>query len=139
MGYNLLTMFNKYFLPMFLLIIVIAVLHFLAIKELYYWSIWWYDIMMHFLGGLWVAFFVLWFNSWIPLPISPNTLLRVVVAVIFVGILWEVYELVFGMTFVSDDGYFIDTIQDFIMDTLGGIVGWFITRRFISNKQNLPR
>ena len=117
---------------MFLLVIAIAVLHLLAIQELYYWTIGWYDIMMHFLGGFWVAIFVLWFDSWHTLPIRPNTLFRIVGAVILVGILWEVYELVFGMTFVSDGGYVMDTTQDFIMDAIGGVVGWFVALKYSS-------
>lgn len=117
--------FNRYFVPSFALIVCIALLHYFALDRAYYWTVPWYDIMMHFLGGLWVALFSLWVCasgkfSFIPQRISWG---KVLVVVLTVGVLWELYEIVFGLTFVSDPEYWGDTTLDMVMDTAGGLVG----------------
>jgi len=122
--------FNRYFVPSFALIIIIALLHYLALDRAYYWTISWYDIMMHFLGGVWVALFALWIFSsrkisFLPLRIS---FLQIVSLVICIGIIWELYEILFGLTFVSDPEYLGDTMLDLIMDTIGGICVAFSVR-----------
>lgn len=116
------------------LIIITAGLHVFATIELYYWTTEWYDFMMHFLGGLWIALFTLWFDSWIPLPIRPNTAFRLIGFVTIVGIAWEFYEIIFNMTFVADKGYVWDTTHDIIMDFVGGVFGWFFVHKKLLNK-----
>jgi hypothetical protein len=116
--------FNRYFWPSFLLIIVIASLHITALSQEYYWTIWWYDVMMHFLGGTWTALFILWIAHIIPRPgvLRLANPLSLVFLVIMVGIVWELYELLFELTTVSDPGYVLDTVKDFCMDTLGAVL-----------------
>ncbi|PJE74440.1 MAG: hypothetical protein COV01_00165 [Candidatus Taylorbacteria bacterium CG10_big_fil_rev_8_21_14_0_10_41_48] len=122
--------FNRYFVPSFALIIIIALLHYLALDRAYYWTISWYDIMMHFLGGVWVALFALWIFSSRKISFLPThiSFLQIVSLVICVGIVWELYEIMFGLTFVSDPEYWGDTILDLVMDTIGGICVAFSIR-----------
>ena len=44
----------------FILIVLIAILNKAALSFFLYWKFWWFDIMMHFLGGLWIGGIVLW-------------------------------------------------------------------------------
>ena len=50
--------------PLFMLwtfvLVVIATLHILALEFSLYWLYPWFDIMVHFLGGLFTALFALW-------------------------------------------------------------------------------
>ena len=117
--------FNRYFVPSFALLICIALLHYLALDRAYYWTVSWYDIMMHFLGGLWVALFLLWVCATRKISFLPQnlTFIQIISVVLVVGIVWELYELVFKLTFTSDPEYWDDTVLDMIMDTLGGCVG----------------
>jgi len=105
-------------------------LHYLALDRAYYWTISWYDIMMHFLGGVWVALFALWIFSSRKISFLPThiSFLQIVSLVICVGIVWELYEIMFGLTFVSDPEYWGDTILDLVMDTIGGICVAFSIR-----------
>lgn len=117
--------FNRYFVPSFALLTCIALLHYVALDRAYYWTIPWYDIMMHFLGGLWVALFSLWVCAsgrvlFLPQRVSWG---KVLVVVLVVGLFWEFYELLFGLTFTSDPEYWGDSVLDMVMDTAGGLIG----------------
>ncbi len=121
--------FNRYFAPSFALIVLIALLHYLALDRAYYWTIAWYDIMMHFLGGLWVALATIWILRTERLSFFKKCSWKsVLVAVLVIGVLWEVYEVVFGLTFISDPEYWGDTTLDLIMDLVGGALGIGVSR-----------
>jgi uncharacterized membrane protein len=120
-------MFNKYFWPMFVTVCLIGFLHAWAMEEAYYWTISWYDIMMHFLGGFWLALSILWINETKTLPFRMS-LANVLFFVLVISALWELYELYFDMTFTSDPEYSFDTSLDFVMDTLGGLVAFLLMK-----------
>ena len=109
-----------------ILVCAIAALHFLAINYYLYWMFWWYDIILHFLGGVFSGLFVLWlryFSGYLgahAVPTLPRVFLFVGVSVLIVGIGWEVFEWVVGETFRME-GYWKDTIVDVVLDLLGGI------------------
>ena len=110
------------------LTVVVATMHWLALTNNYYWAIWWYDIMMHFLGGCLVALILLWLDRW-----RGTTLITIFVHaflwIMVVGLAWEIYELSFGLTFVAANGYLFDTILDLIMNTIGATTVYFIFQR----------
>jgi len=86
-------------------------------------------MILHFLGGMFAALFVLWLGSaklglksWSRMKILSVSL----TSALLVGILWEAYELGSGLTFLSDGvRYFADTGSDLLMDCVGGIFGFF--------------
>jgi hypothetical protein len=123
--------FNRYFIPSFALLILIALLHYIALDRAYYWTVSWYDIMMHFLGGLWVALFIVWVvqSNIFPFLRSHLSFASLLVCVIGVGLVWEYYEIFFGLTFVTDPEYWGDTALDLVMDTVGGSIGTFISKK----------
>ncbi|MFA6158740.1 MAG: hypothetical protein WC763_03930 [Candidatus Paceibacterota bacterium] len=128
-------LWNKYFLPFFALLCLVAILHSVAEVESYYWTVWWYDIMMHFLGGAWVALAILWasempFAGFIKSRLSIRS---IVLSVIVVGVVWEIYELAFGLTSVHTIGYALDTAHDLVMDTAGAGVVSLVWKRFIKS------
>lgn len=115
-------------LETFILAIVIAVLHLLALKFSLYWIVPWTDIVMHLLGGLWVALFgmyILFVMKIVHLPEChrPNMFLVTMGFVLLVGLGWELWELLSGLTFVLRDK--VDTIIDLVMDILGGGLGFW--------------
>ncbi len=110
--------------------LIVAVLHFISIQFYFYWTIWWIDNVMHFLGGLTIGFVTfLFFRLRYSLGLNANLkslFIIVIPAVIIVGIGWEVFELFSGTTFPSDgESYWQDTTYDLIDDTLGAIVATF--------------
>ena len=95
-------------------------------------------MVLHFLGGLCVAMGGL--STWLYLSSSTNisntklTLVGLLWA-LAIGIIWEIFEVHFGITFLSDGiAYVRDTASDLIMDICGGIFGVLYAVRL--NKQN---
>ena len=109
------------------LLILVAVLHTVAIKFFLYWSIFEFDSIMHFLGGMFVAVSSLWFYFYSDFfdPKSKKLKDFFVVAILtlaWVATMWEIFELLTGLTFVFWYDYPYDTTLDFIMDFLGASV-----------------
>ena len=118
-------MFNaKLFRHSLLLLLIIAVLF--QVSEILHlsWTFWWFDMVLHFLGGFWVGMivFLIWNHYF---GISALSRVKVIVLVIagtlLVGIAWEVFELYFGVTSLSDGAeYNTDTLSDLVLDVCGG-------------------
>ncbi len=109
------------------LIVLIAVLHVTAMNYNLYFFLWWFDLVMHFLGGLWCSFFTLFYISSFEMKRSINwprarVYLAAVFATLLVGVAWEIYEYVFGFTFTTKSSYQLDTALDLVMDTTGAVV-----------------
>ncbi|MDO8594752.1 MAG: hypothetical protein Q7R93_04560 [bacterium] len=120
-----------------ILVCVIAILHILATIFFLYWTFWWYDIILHFLGGIFVGLLVLWlrfFSGYFGTPALPSTtsvLSFVLVATLGIGIGWEAFERLLGHTF-SVEGYWFDTNLDVILDFVGSLVAfWFFKSRYM--------
>lgn len=68
---------------------------------------------------------ILWFSRthFIPYSDFAKSTIALISMVVVVGLLWEIYEVVFGLTFISDPEYLGDTTIDLIMDVVGGFLG----------------
>lgn len=105
----------------------IATLHILAVIFYLYWFIWWFDMPLHFLGGLCVGFFSMWVVSMFVKLIQSNNkkiLVSAILGALFVGLMWEWFEYVNGITYNTVGSYKLDTIKDLILDCLGGYVSY---------------
>lgn len=127
---------NKFFIPSICVMLFVVGLHWVASIEGLYWTVDWFDVMMHFLGGLWTLLFILWvistqYVSGLKKYVSISSL---IIAVIVVGIIWEWHEIFFRFTSFSDPGYWFDTNKDLVMDTLGAIFGILVYKKDIKNK-----
>lgn len=94
-----------------------------------YWTYWWYDIMMHFLGGFLVAGIALWFFLRFFRPDFKNAKCAFTVAVatgIIVGIGWEFFEYFSGALLQQEGSIVGDTALDLVMDTVGACAVWAI-------------
>lgn len=113
-----------------LLSLLVAGLNLLALRYFLYWRTWWYDIPMHFLGGLICAAIVLWFVAYeVPpgLRSKVNRLALTVIATLIIGILWEIFEYKTGIT-KGEIGYWQDTIHDIGMDLAGGLAAYLLLK-----------
>ncbi len=113
--------------------------HFLGLILNLYEIVQWYDIPMHFGGGLAMGALGLaiwsegieevkfkgWFQKHLKWWLVP---IIVIGFVSLIGILWELHEYVLDQLLPARDIYFsrqpgiADTMMDFVMDLLGGIV-----------------
>ncbi len=103
----------------------LAVIHIIALQLFLYWKFQWFDIPMHFLGGIVVALGLFTLHD-LKLVIKKRHLqiFPIVLLVFAVAMLWEVYELLIGIPIESN--YVVDTLTDLSMGLLGGLVGYGI-------------
>lgn len=98
----------------------------LASRKFYwYYSIWYFDMPMHFLGGLWEGLFFIYVLSRKPtlLP-SLGLFFKVVGFVFFIGISWEFFEY-YSNNYIGQDPFnILDSLSDLFFDVSGGIVAY---------------
>lgn len=100
---------------------VLFILNEYAQVHFLYWRLWWYDIMMHFLGGVVVGGLAAALLVRLMPSLSWRAMLGgVVVSILAVGIGWEIFEYAAGM-FAGVDNIVGDTLLDLVMDTLGAL------------------
>jgi hypothetical protein len=119
--------------------ITVAVLHKIALSLSLYWNIWWFDILMHFLGGALIALITLFFiydskffNFSIKKPIIIFS--AAIGMTLIIGLSWELWELFVGFTDAYTDQ--VDTIADLINDTLGAITVYLYSKNKICQQKN---
>lgn len=130
--------FNSYLFIFLFLVLVLGLWAFGLWLTLYY-TFWWYDIVAHFLGGVWVASSALILKQKLGLEASGRfnkftIFLSVVAVVVLAGVLWEFVELigdryVFQSGFTYLPGTYEDTLLDLFIDLVGGLAGYLIYRK----------
>jgi hypothetical protein len=107
-----------------ILMFFIFILNYLGEKFYWPYSIWYFDMITHTLGGLWVGLFFAYFYSF-SLPVSKNlatNMVLIVTSLLIMGLLWECFEyyaytIVGGANFVP-----LDTASDVCFDLVGGLL-----------------
>jgi hypothetical protein len=98
----------------------------LGIQLGFYERVWWWDIVSHILGGLWVGLFAAWFAAHWSRRV---TVFQCVVSAIMVGVGWEVYEYLIDLQHSPYWPVWVEILKDLFDDALGGsIAGYFVTR-----------
>lgn len=120
-----------------LVLVLISILNYLGGQFYWYWTYKWFDIPVHMLGGVWVGLTTLWLwahfsHLKVVKTFRMKALGIVVFSIFFVGISWEIFELLGGITNMTDRGYWPDTIGDIINDFIGGMFAYFV---FIKTKK----
>ena len=137
MGYNTCMSRSRLLSILAVLVCLIALLHFTAMAFYLYWTLWWYDIILHFLGGAFVGLLALWlryFSGYAGIADSSrarSALYFVLCATLGIGIGWEVFERLLGLTY-SVEGYVFDTSIDLLMDCLGSLVAFQLCKRTLT-------
>ena len=131
-------MLNKKLLIISLLtILLIAIFHFFSLRYSWYWTYRWLDIPVHIIGGFWVSLTVLWISLKIKhidniFGYKKKALLVMLGSVLILGIFWEIFELIFKITSMSNAGYFQDSLSDILSGFFGGIIAFLY---FTKNKK----
>ncbi len=123
-------MMKKLIVEVFVVALLVALLHKMALVYSLYWAIEWFDIPMHFLGGFLIgilAMFVFFTSGWVNFTKNIREwqmlLFITVASVLIVGLAWELWELFYGLTDLFEDR--ADTILDVIMDTIGAFSAFY--------------
>lgn len=127
------------FWEMFVLLMIVGVLNYVATIYHLYWFIYEFDSIVHFLAGatasllfLWLYFFSGFFN-----PQKRNLKQFLIIAVtgmMSIAVFWEIFELFLGEVVLQKAEYPYDTMMDLIMDFLGAVSASFYA--FIREKGN---
>jgi succinate dehydrogenase hydrophobic anchor subunit len=134
---------QKHFPTMHLLALLclIAIVNAAAVYWHLYFYLWWLDIPMHVLGGLWVALFALAWYYRSPYPkqkeSSPLFVMMFAVAVtMVVGVGWELFELS-AQTFIerADVHDLADTLGDLVNDFIGAVLAISVFVRMGYNRK----
>ena len=101
------------------LLVSFFILDFVATKFYLYFSIWYFDMIMHLVGGAALALFVMWLFS---IKVDQKQgIFTIILGVLILGIGWEAFEFVVKQN-VSEKGFnFIDTFSDLCFDLAGGL------------------
>lgn len=110
-----------------LLVLFVFVMNALALLFSWYWIFWWFDMPMHFLGGLFLG--GLGVYAFIQYFLKKNTVLwkpytwfkNVFLFVICISVAWELYEFIVDQLFKNGQPNVIDTLSDLFFDTAGGM------------------
>lgn len=135
-------MFKQKPFPFSLVILaVLIVLHSVGSYYSLYWVLPWFDIVVHIFSGLWIALLVLWLASVFGQINSlreykTKSFLLAFLSAVFVGVVWELIENYFQLTFTKEIGYGLNTALDIVNDALGGILAYlyFVRRRKCSGE-----
>ena len=131
---------KKLFRRILYLILFILIINFLANKFYWYSSIWYFDMLMHFLGGFWVglAYFYLFSTKGKPFDFTQTTY-TAIIAVLLVGLSWEIFEFLVDKTIAQNGFNFLDTTSDLLFDLAGGgtAVFYFFKRIMLSRENKV--
>ena len=117
---------NRVFLMQGIAFALLAWLYlYLGLHEHYLFIYFWFDILLHILGGLWVAVLGAWAFSRLGVHVTFWQLLGLALAV---GIAWEMFEYLFGIGGSNFMSYQADTLKDLADDCVGGALGFFLLR-----------
>lgn len=121
------------------LVLLLFVIQAIATYWHLFFFIWWLDIPMHILGGIWVALFALasYYASSRIKEKDRSAIFVLAVAIactLTIGLFWEFYE--FGVDHaVGDSGVgLLDTLQDLANDLVGAILAALLFMHFGYNR-----
>jgi hypothetical protein len=97
----------------------LALMQAFALDNFLYWKYEWYDVPMHFLGGVAIAVF--------SVALLMHYRPRIFLGLVFLGAVgWEVFEFFAG--FPREANFAFDTALDLLMDTLGAVAVYAVAR-----------
>lgn len=129
--YCIIVYMRAYQLPILILVLgsIVVSLHLVALARFWYWEFWWFDIPMHFFGGFLVSLFSFFIMRELGLSRFRNNrysiFANVILCTVIVGLLWEIFELVFGLTLTKEHSYVVDTGADTVLNLTGAVVGYW--------------
>ncbi len=111
--------------------VLVLFLHKIALDFFLYWTTDWYDIVMHFLGGVvigMIAYLVI--DMFSGLKIVKQTKLAhfsfVFGILLIIGLGWELFEI--WTELIDPIADRLDSMMDLVMDSVGGVTAFFYAR-----------
>ena len=124
--------YSRLYLFSILIAVMVTGIHAGAMEFYLYWRFPWFDSVVHLLGGVMIAFPAYLIASRRIAPIL--SLASAVAATLFLGVAWEVFEYLEGLS-VYETHFFADTAIDFSADIVGALAGGFLARSLRRERQ----
>lgn len=105
---------------------VFAAVHNFAVVTSLYWYYSWFDIIMHFWGGILVVLGVYAICSLKHVPLKPTTLI-IFGTLVTIMVSWELFERAAGL--YDPTTYVFDVSKDLFVGLVGGLVGYLAAIR----------
>ncbi len=114
-------------------IIVLALINALAVYFSWYSLVWWFDMPMHFLGGISVFYLsaMLWRSALKRVPVW-RFLYEAVITAVLIGVLWEALELYLYLHYGSPNFILLDSFSDVCFDLAGALFAAYMTADVVS-------
>ena len=126
---------RKLSIRMTLLVVFIFLINFVAMKLHWYSALWWFDMPMHYLGGLWLGLAMIYFFP--PKLGSVKAIMWTIVGVMFFALAWEVFEYFVDENIARNGFDIYDTLSDICFDLAGAFTALFyFFKRIIIPEQN---
>lgn len=111
-------------------IVFLAVVNFIAIRGDMYYLFWYFDMPMHFLGGLSAMYLICYvFYTKVQLY-TKLPIFYLLLGVLVIGLGWEVFEYIFLNLYAGQPFSFSDSLSDIFFDLAGGSLGiLYISRK----------
>ena len=117
----------------FWLSLLVSIMHYAALKFYFYWTISWFDILMHLMGGYLIGLIAIsLLLNFLNNEIKNNKkiiLILVLSFVLIIGLGWELWELFMNFSNILEDK--LDTVVDIIMDTIGGYFAFLYAKKHL--------
>lgn len=105
-------------------VLTLAILNTSATFLHWYEVVWWFDMPMHFLGGLTVFYFsaIIWKGAlkWVTVG---RFLFESIITALLIGVLWEGLEYYLFVNYGSPQFILMDSFSDVFFDLSGSILG----------------
>ncbi len=121
-------------------VVSLAVINALAVHFYWYSLLWWFDMAMHFLGGLTVMYFaaIIWLpaRKWVS---NGRFLFEAVITTVLIGVLWEALELYLYLTYGSPGFITLDSISDVFFDLAGALFAAYCIIPLLTGESSKPK
>lgn len=91
-----------------------------------FWIFWWFDMPMHFLGGIFVGFLVVYSVPSFFYKKNVHTFFIFLLVSLIIGLGWEFFEASMDILFKSKHTNFLDSLSDLSFDLAGSIVSYLL-------------
>jgi len=98
----------------------------------WYLSIWWLDMLMHFLGGFWIGLATIWVFSLKNLFL--NSIFKILLGFLIIGIGWEMFETLIDKSITQNPFNLLDALSDLCFGLSGAVFSIFYFLKIMTKK-----
>lgn len=117
-------------------VVSLAIINGFAVYLNWYSLVWWFDMPMHFLGGLTVFYFgaIVW-NFALRYVSFGRYMYESIITALLIGVLWEALEYYLYIQYGSPEFKLVDSFSDIFFDLGGALFGAFMLSSRLNSRK----